>query len=40
MVHVQNTQGKKVSDGESIRVQPKTPERSNRNDEEVSNRLS
>ena len=37
MVHVQNTQGTKVSEGESIRVQPKkSSERSNRNDEEVS----
>ena len=37
MVHVQNTQGHKANDGESIRIQPhKTSNRSNRNDEEVS----
>ena len=37
MVHVQNTQGHKSNDGESIRIQPhKTSNRSNRNDEEVS----
>ena len=41
MVHVQNTQGKKATEGESIRISPKkSSERSNRNDEEVSTRLS
>ena len=40
MVHVQNTQGKKASEGESIRIQPnKSSGRSNRSEEEVSIQL-